>query len=249
VRKGRFRLLVLCAAPFALNLLAAAMHRYPYGGHMRLAMHLAPLVCILAGTGLTAVIEAIGRRRQRARTPLPADAPLAEPMTWPVALAMGLLIMLAVLSTARDFCLPGKEQQEIRKRDFAVWFWGSMEREHEVVSISTDLRLLFTPPGDIWENCVSPQFLCNARIYSPRQSQGQPYDLDRVSRQRPLVCVQYWSHLSPYDQAAFDRWLETMKVRYELIGRHDYPMLQDNDYDRVPEPPDRVELYEFVPKS
>ena len=48
-------------------------------------------------------------------------------------MAIVALLMLAVLSTARDFCLPGKEQQEIRKRDFAAWFWGSMERDHEVV--------------------------------------------------------------------------------------------------------------------
>ncbi len=46
IRTGRYRLLVLCAAPFGLNLLAAAMRRFPYGGHMRLAMHLVPLVCI-----------------------------------------------------------------------------------------------------------------------------------------------------------------------------------------------------------
>ena len=51
IRKGRYRLLVLCSAPFALNLIAAAMRRFPYGGHMRLAMHLVPLVCILAAIG------------------------------------------------------------------------------------------------------------------------------------------------------------------------------------------------------
>src|SRR5208283_5613624 len=35
IHKGRYRLLVLCAAPFALNLLAAAIRQFPYGGHMR----------------------------------------------------------------------------------------------------------------------------------------------------------------------------------------------------------------------
>ena len=49
IHKGRYRLLVLCSVPFALNLIAAAMRRFPYGGHMRLAMYLAPLVSILAG--------------------------------------------------------------------------------------------------------------------------------------------------------------------------------------------------------
>ena len=157
--------------------------------------------------------------------------------------------MLAMLSTGRDFFLPGKEQQEIRKRDFAVWFWGSMEREHEVVSIGADLTRNFPPPGVSWENCVSPQFLCNERIYSPRRARGLGPDFTRVSRQRPLECVQYWSHLTPYDQAAFNRWLGEMQQRYDLIATHLYPMLQDNDDDRVPEPPDCVEVYEFVPKE
>ena len=116
-------------------------------------------------------------------------------------------------------------------------------------AISTDLKRIFPPPGVAWENCVSPQFLCNQRIYSPRQARGQSYDFSRVSRQRPLACVQYWSHLTPYDQAAFDRWLDEMKQRYDLIATQHYPMLQDNDDDRVPEPPDRVEVYEFVPRG
>ena len=84
-----------------------------------------------------------------------------ELVTWPVAAVIAMLLLLAALSTARDFFLPGKEQQEIRKRDFAAWFWGSMEREHEVVCISADLEQTFPPAGALGQNCVSPQFLCN----------------------------------------------------------------------------------------
>ena len=36
---------------------------------------------------------------------------------------------------------------------------------------------------------------------------------------------------------------------YDLIGAERYPMLQDNDDDRAPEPPDRVETCTFVPKG
>ncbi len=61
--------------------------------------------------------------------------------------------------------------------------------------------------------------------------------------------MQYWSHLAPYDQAAFDRWLSEMEQRYELVATQRYPMLQDNDDDRAPEPPDRVEVYEFLPRG
>jgi hypothetical protein len=221
-----------------LNLIAAALRRFPYGGHMRLAMHLAPLVCILAGIGAAAILKWFKTRKETS----------GEPLTWPVLAAIVVLLMLAVLSTARDFWLPGKEQQEIRKRDFAAWFWGSMERDHEVVSISADLKRTFPPPGVSWQNCVSPPFLCNQRIYSPRHARGQGHDFRRVSRRHPLACVQYWSHMTPYDQTAFDHWLDEMKQRYDLVATQRYPLLQDNDDDLVPEPPDRVEVYEFAPR-
>jgi hypothetical protein len=62
-RSGRRPLLVLCVAPFALSLPAAALHRYPYGGATWLAEHLAPAVCLLAGAGAAALI---GRLRSGA---------------------------------------------------------------------------------------------------------------------------------------------------------------------------------------
>ncbi len=40
-----------------------------------------------------------------------------------------------------------------------------------------------------------------------------------------------------------------MKQRYDLIATQRYPMLQDNDDDRAPEPPDHFDVYEFVPRE
>jgi hypothetical protein len=56
--KARQRtLLFLCVAPLALGIIAAAMRRYPYGGCWRLSQHVAPLICLMAGAGMAAVIE------------------------------------------------------------------------------------------------------------------------------------------------------------------------------------------------
>ena len=68
VKAKRWPLLVLFLTPFALNLLAAVLHRYPYGGCCRLSQHLAPAICVLAGTGAAAVgrwlaADAAGRVR------------------------------------------------------------------------------------------------------------------------------------------------------------------------------------------
>ena len=39
-----------------------------------------------------------------------------------------------------------------------------------------------------------------------------------------------------------------MRQRYDLVATSRYPLLQDNDHDRQPEPEDHVEVYEFVPR-
>ena len=63
VRRGRYRLLLFGAGPFAFTLFAAALRLYPYGGHMRLSMHVAPIVCILAGIGAAATLDWLRRDR------------------------------------------------------------------------------------------------------------------------------------------------------------------------------------------
>lgn len=56
-------ILGLLLVPFGLNFVAAAMHRYPYGGCCRLSQHLAPAVCLLAATGTAAIVDRFGLRR------------------------------------------------------------------------------------------------------------------------------------------------------------------------------------------
>ena len=51
-RSRRRDTLGLLLAPFLLTLVAAAMHRYPYGGSARVAQHLVPSICLVVGAGL-----------------------------------------------------------------------------------------------------------------------------------------------------------------------------------------------------
>lgn len=55
-RQRRLSWLILFTAPLLLNLIAAAMHRYPYGAAARLSQHLAPGLCMLAGLGLAGLV-------------------------------------------------------------------------------------------------------------------------------------------------------------------------------------------------
>lgn len=56
-KSKRFYLLGLLLLPFLLNLAASAFRLFPYGGCCRLAQHLAPAVCLLAGSGLALCLE------------------------------------------------------------------------------------------------------------------------------------------------------------------------------------------------
>ena len=144
---------------------------------MRLAMHPVPLVSILAGIGAAAVFKWLSRTviaafpGRRAGT---KRIPPGEPLTWPAAAAIAVLLMLAVLSVARDFRLPGKEQQEIRKRDFAVWFWGSMERDHEVVSVSSDLKRIFRRRASLGRIASRRSFFATRDLLAPARPRPGP---------------------------------------------------------------------------
>jgi hypothetical protein len=84
--------LVLFGAPFGFGLLAAAMHRYPYGTSGRLSQHVAPIVCLLAGLGAATLIE------------LPRWN-LATRWKWAVA-AFGLLATVGMGGVIREIFWP-----------------------------------------------------------------------------------------------------------------------------------------------
>jgi hypothetical protein len=56
-RSRHWSLLALCWAPFALNLVAAILNKYPFGDSARITLHLAPFICILMAHGAAEVFH------------------------------------------------------------------------------------------------------------------------------------------------------------------------------------------------
>lgn len=228
VRRRQGVLLLVLVGPWGLNLLAAGLHCYPYGGHVRLAMHLAPSVCLLAGAGLGAVLARLGAAQGASRR------------------AAGALLVLAAVgagSMVRDVARPARSENDLRARGFAQWFWVSKASDGELVCARTDLHLPFTHTplleGDeaIW--------YCNQRIYSPRHARGLPPQWDRVSPAWPLRCVWFRVPWLPLDQEALDQWLAQIQRRYRLVRRDSYPLPVFSK--RGLESANTVEVFEFVP--
>ncbi len=121
-------LLSLLLLPFGLNLVAAALHRYPYGDSARIAQHLAPLVCLLAGSGAAALLDrAIGPWRRRAP-----------------AIVLGLLCAIAAVGLAIDIVHPYKTRAD---RDVRLVVERAFVRQpdHRVLVLGepTDVRYLW----------------------------------------------------------------------------------------------------------
>lgn len=69
-RSRQSDLLVLSLTPFVLGLVAAFLHKYPYGASGRLSQHVAPIICLLAGVGTAWVIERFASPLWRSRATL-----------------------------------------------------------------------------------------------------------------------------------------------------------------------------------
>lgn len=104
VRRRPVALLLL--APFAMNFIAACMERYPYGESARVLQHLAPSVCLFAGTGLMATARQLGGPKGLRRT---------------LHGTGGLMALIIIAGLVSDLRAPYKEIDDLRCREAIAW--------------------------------------------------------------------------------------------------------------------------------
>ena len=127
LRGRRFWLATLFTVPLVLNFTAAALHAYPYAGHSRVMLYMAPIFCLLTGLGGAAILSMMKNRRWSAR-PRPA------------VVALVLLAAIGGIASVRDFLKPYKETCWQRNRDFARWFWTDKALDAELVCVEQRLQ-------------------------------------------------------------------------------------------------------------
>jgi 4-amino-4-deoxy-L-arabinose transferase-like glycosyltransferase len=126
-RTDRRPLAALLLVPFALNFLAAVLHKYPYGGCSRLSQHLAPAVCMLAGWGFAWLVE---------RSPSSAAFKRRAVFFWAAALGV-----IPIVGMARDLHRPYK--------DFAPYWARGVVRELFANVGSDDPVVILNAPEDV----------------------------------------------------------------------------------------------------
>ncbi len=201
VRRGRGAMVVALAAPLGLNLLAAAIRRYPFGPEARLAQYAAPAICILAGAGIGAILEAVGRPRLR-RSLIVAG----------LAGAVACAAVPQIDSWRRPYRMPHDREA----REFARAFWPGLAAGAEVACAHLDFGL--ERPGT-WQGRRA-WYLCNQAVWSPARRRGGPR-LNRVADDRPLRCVLFDEGPADPEVSA---WLARMRSDYRLRSVREIPV-------------------------
>ena len=234
VLRDRTRFLpVLLLGPFAVHLVAAALHRYPYGGHVKFSMHLGPAICLLAGLG--------GARLAVWAANISAARPRFEPRL--ATLAFCGVAAVALAGTLRDVATPYKSESDARGRAFARWFFFNAAHEGPVRVVEEDSPDSFSP--ETWtELSWAAQLLCNRAIYAPTAG-----TVRAASHHPPgtLRCLVYRDGNKPFDAAARDAWLARMRTAHALAARDRFPLTRYDRRGRLIKT-DWVEVYRFEPR-
>ncbi|MCX5643516.1 MAG: glycosyltransferase family 39 protein [Phycisphaerae bacterium] len=219
--------------PLALQFAAAAMRRYPYAGHVKFSMYVAPMIYILFGVGIAALLGLDLRKGKTAA------------FVRNLRIVLILAVVLGVAAISRDLLHPYKTKSDQRARAFARWFWPSANFEDRAVDIKDDLGREFSQ-GTWRDLSWSAMYLANKYICGcqPIASLEQP-SKNPQPRGKVLRCVLYRDPNYDFDQPAFDQWLAQMKQTHPYLGRDVYPSVRMDKRERRIVTIDYLEIYKF----
>jgi hypothetical protein len=196
-QSGRRQVLALLTVPFVLSMLAAVLHKYPYGGSARLAQHLAPSICLLLAQGVVYLVSCL---------PLTAAGRLrlagAAALVFAVVAGVGL---------ARDVRKPFKTPTDAWNRNFADQLLSQAGPNDQVVvfhefgQIHTGLEwyLRRQDPRIAWHGAVDwPQLEASGgRLWCVRATQP-PFDDESLrgfgrAGEHPVMVIRRERSLQP----------------------------------------------------
>ncbi len=233
VAQKQFLWLGFLLGPVSLHFLAAALQKYPYGGHVKFSQYVAPMICCLIAVGLVQVIDWRSRYGYS----------MKHSFVW----GCSILFMIGLGGVARDLINPYKTRSDDRARAFARSFWVGTHFAEEVACLKSDWGQDFVPEQHR-ELSWSAHFLCNHAIEVGR-SHLRSADLSRVSTTRPLRCVLYRDARYELDQAKLDSWLDAMSKQYELVAHESIPFPRLAKNDRRLVTMEYIDSYKFVPRD
>jgi hypothetical protein len=183
--RRRRTLLVLCAAPFALGIVAAALHRYPYGASCRLSQHLAPAICLSAGMGSAALLERLRSVPLRRR--------------WILGVCGGL-VFIGAIGMVRDVVYP--------YRNLETLWTKQVMRAFAIEARSGAPIVVMNKPEEL-----DGLFRWYIELYGDRVSWDGRIDWEKAAASGEILCLHYnWDKLNSPEQMPVVPVQEPMKL-------------------------------------
>ena len=197
--------LVLLVAPLPAMFVAAALHRYPYGGSGRVFQHLVPAICLLMALGATQVIAWVHRESWRFR----GHARLA-----------GALALLGIGILGLSIARPYKHRFDREMRDLAEVVWSRNVDEGELQCLANDCREEFAQTAFNKAGGPRVQYLCNRRIVHERILAQHHLDATGARPLRYALFRPFDEDSDPAERVAWLRRMEQQSLVWSGYERH-----------------------------
>ncbi|MFI4916867.1 MAG: ArnT family glycosyltransferase [Phycisphaerales bacterium JB060] len=201
VRRRRLGVLVLLLGPVALALIAGFLQKYPFGTPTRLQLYLAPVFCVLAGSGLAFAMVKLN------------VAIRAPQWRSPVRVVAGGLALIAIASMARDVLSPQKSSTDEVLRDATEVIWGTARFDGpRPLSLHEDLGAAFVDEAGGMQSEATRFF---ANYHMRVQREGEDVEDRDIDPGEPVEVVAF--HVNgDYDPALRERWIASFEAEHGL---------------------------------
>jgi 4-amino-4-deoxy-L-arabinose transferase-like glycosyltransferase len=224
MRGGRRPWAWLALCVFGLAFVAAALERYPLGGHARVVQYLGPLVLLAVGAGASAVLHRLRSEVSRRSARVAALAGLA---------VCGLVI------GGRALAKPYSRIEDRQSREFARWLWREKLPTDEIVCAERQLARAYP-----WALGFDfHQTRCFRRMFLPPNTVVRtPEATAPPSSERTAYVVFVWNP-NPDRERCVEKWLTSMKSSADVRRAETFRVnpgagIYDGEY----------RLYWFAPK-
>lgn len=226
-RQRQRAFLLLLLGPLALMLIAAALRQYPYGTSARVAQHMAPAFCMLAGLGLLAALRFLLK-----------DGFLRGCYT-----ATAFFAAIALVFTVFDIIRPQKKFSDRANRDAMIALAAKTSPADRWIIFNAYGDVPYSPDLRRWGGSAA-RFRYYVYRYGPEDVVWSP-PANRIMRPdlgRTWLLV-YHDNKTPFPQDLLDKYLKTVGRRLGKPQPHLFELTSPKDPPRSHT--EAIQVYEF----
>ncbi len=189
-RHGQRGLLVMVASTLGLGLIASIFHKYPHGSSCRIAQHLAPFWCMLAGLGVAVLIGRLTASRAR----------------WKATLTVcGILAAIGIGGTVRDVLRPYRDEDAL---------WARQITSELMAQAGDDPVVAAQDPAK-----VNPVFSWQLGSHGEQVTWGPTIDWRQAARQRSSLWVFSYGLPTSDEQARMEASLQQTGQHWRCVEK------------------------------